>query len=389
MDIDVEKKLLEIGSAANELSPNPPHYFRGEPKIYETISASLRRERRIILPIYSGENNGMKFNASMDDARGIKFDKPQRVGIKVEKNSFIYHSVTNMVFEVDIQNPDMLFQMAVVASEIVGQQDELSSDTETHLGILQHLGYPTPYIDFTKDCLVSLYFACRESFSQDGRIIILGCNSNHEIKDMTNAGFSVAKERAIAQKSVMLKRLELNKAEDNYQEIYIPAHLKTKILQYLEDCGINSETLFPDTLESESRYEPYKKFYQGVKVEIDGDHIAAIESYTQAINLDPDLVDAYKRRARILYYKVDLRKAHSDIEKVFSLERSRGLYEIGREDELIGFHPICYESNAGCMHALMSGIYRHFGNKVESDDYLRKSRFIRHCYQIREKNIKG
>ena len=43
MTIEVENKLSEIKNIVKDRFPNQPCYFRGEPKFYETISASLRR----------------------------------------------------------------------------------------------------------------------------------------------------------------------------------------------------------------------------------------------------------------------------------------------------------------------------------------------------------
>ena len=382
MDFEVKNKLLDIEKTVKDTFPNTSCYFRGEPRFYKIISAGLRRNRRIILPWYEGETPSM--NPKMEG--GIKFDEPQRVSISFERNRFIYHKVQNMVFELDIRNPDSLYEMAMVAGSFIEKQTDSSSDKETDLGILQHLGYPTPYLDFTKDYLVALFFACNKLPDEDGRVIILGNNGDYEIKDMTQAEFSVAKERAVAQKSVMLKKLELTEAEDDYKECCIPSGLKPKILAYLEDCGINFTSLFPDSWEAEKKYVSYKKFYQGVQAEIDGNALNAISFYTDAIGSNPNFVDAYKRRARILYHKVDLRKAQSDIEKVFNLEKERGLYEIGKEDEVIGLHPFCDEGNAGCMHHILGKIYEHFGDRFESREYLQRAKNIQHRHNRREEN---
>ena len=383
MNFEVKKKLLDIKSTAKDNFPNARCYFRGEPRFYETISASLRRNRRIILPWYEGEIPSMNFKME----GGIKFDEPQRVSISRERNRFIYYKVQNIVFEVNIRNPESLYEIAMVAGSFIEKQTENSSDKEIDLGILQHLGYPTPYLDFTKDYLVALFFACNKLPDEDGRVIILGNNDNYEIKDMTQAEFSVAKERAVAQKSVMLKKLELTRAEDDYKECRIPSGLKHKILTYLEeDCGINSTSLFPDSWEEEKKYVSYKKFYQGVQAEIDGNALKAINFYTDAIGLNPNFIDAYKRRARILYHKVDLRKARCDIEKVFNLEKACGLYNIDKEDEVIGLHPFCDEDNAGCMHHILGKIHEHFGDRFESQEYIQRAKNIQRRYNRRKEN---
>ena len=382
MTIEVENKLSEIKNIVKDRFPNQPCYFRGEPKFYETISASLRRDRKIVLPCYEGENPGMQVRI-LDS---IKFDVPQRVSLSFLRNDFVYCTVRNIIFEVDIRNPETLYEMAMVAGSFIEGQTKNLLNKEANLGILQHLGYPTPYIDFTKDYLVSLFFACQDLDDEDGRIIILGNNGSYKFHDMTQAEFSIAKERAIAQKSVMLEKLELKKSEDNYIEYQIPCDLKPKILAYLEDYKINSTSLFPDNWEDEEQYEPYKKFYQGVQAEVDGKVSEAIDLYTATIGLNPDFIDAYKRRARILYHKLDLRQAQCDIEKVFSLEQKRGFYDAGKEDEIIGLHLFFDEHNAGCMHRILGRIYKYYGDEINSQEYMRKAEYIRHRYKRREKN---
>ena len=148
--------------------------------------------------------------------------------------------------------------MAMVAGNFIEGQTKNLLGKETNLGILQHLGYPTPYIDFTKDYLVSLFFACNKLPNEDSRIIILGNSGSYKFHDMTQAEFSIAKKRAIAQKSVMLEKLELKKIEDNYIEYRIPCDLKPKILAYLEDCKINFTSLFPDNWEEEKNMNHIK-----------------------------------------------------------------------------------------------------------------------------------
>lgn len=381
MSIEVENTLLEIENIVKNRFSNQVCYFRGEPKFYETISASLRRDRKIVLPCYEGENPGMHVRI-LDS---IKFDVPQRVSLSFPRNDFMYCSVRNIIFKVDIQNPETLYEMTMVAGNFIEGQTRNLLGKETNLGILQHLGYPTPYIDFTKDYLVSLFFACNGLPDEDGRIIILG-SSGYKFHDMTRSEFPIAKERAIAQKSVMLEKLELEKTEDSYVEYRIPCDLKPKILAYLEGHTINSASLFPDNWDYEREYEPYKRFYQGVRAEVDGKHSEAINLYTAATDLNSDFIHAYKRRARILSHKLDLEQAQYDIEKVFSLEQERGLYKASREDEIIGLHLFFDEHNPGCMHRILAGIYKHYGDKISSQEYMRRSEYIQHRYKRREEN---
>ena len=146
---------------------------------------------------------------------GIALDYPQRIPVLP---SFPSPKVMNIELKINIQNPKRLYDLTMIAGSFITERTGGSLNKETTLGILQHLGYPTPYIDFTKDYLVSLFFACNGLPDEDGRIIILGSSSGYKFHDMTRSEFPIAKERAIAQKSVMLEKLELKKTEDNYEE---------------------------------------------------------------------------------------------------------------------------------------------------------------------------
>lgn len=380
--IEVENKLSEIKNIVKNRFPNQTCYFRGEPKFYKLISASLHRNRKIMLPWYNGENPGMK--ARMVD--GIKFDVPQRITILHESNPFRYHAASNFGLEVDIRNPDSLYEMATIAGSFIKEGTKDLSEKEVDLGILQHLGYPTPYLDFTRDCLVSLFFACNKLPDEDGRIIILGDDGNYKFHDMTQARFSIAKERANAQESVMLQKLELKETEDNYKIYRIPRDLKPKISAYLEDRNINEASLFPDSWSYEKEYKPYEKFYRGVQAEVGGNALDAIGLYTEAIDLNPDFIAAYKRRARISYYMGDLRKAQWDAKSACNLEKDHGFYHLNKEDEIIGFHLFVDEHNAGCMHRILAEIYKYYGDKINSQKYMRKAEYIRHRYSRREEN---
>lgn len=382
MNVDVKNKLSDIDNIVKDSFQNQTCYFRGEPDTYESVSSSLRRNRKIVLPWYEGEHPEMKVRV----IDSIKFDQPQRVSLSFSRNRFKYTKVKNLTFEVDIQNPDTLYEMAMIAGSFIEEQTKNVLSKETNLGILQHLGYPTPFLDFTKDVLVSLFFACNKLPDKDGRIIILGDNGTYKFKDMTKSEFPIAKKRAIAQKSVMLQKLELKETDDNYKECSIPCNLKPKILQYLENHNINAKSLFPDSWDAEKRYDSYKKFYQGVQAEIDGNAVDAIKLYTDTIELNTEFISAYKRRGRILYHMLNYKNALSDIRKACSLEKSYGFYDINKEDEIIDLHLFFNEHNAGCMHRILGKINEFYGDKHNSLEYMRKAEYIQHRWRRRKKN---
>ena len=223
---------------------------------------------------------------------------------------------------------------------------------------------------------MALFFACQDLSDKDGRIIILGDNGKYKITDMAMADFSIAKGRAIAQSSVMLQKLEL-KQGDNYVECRIPHALKKEILLYLEAHNINKLSLFPDDYGYTEEYEPYKKFYQGVQAEVEGNASDTINLYTTVIDLNPDFVWAYKRRGRLLYYRCSFKDAQLDLEKACNLDN---------DDEIIGLHPFFNEHNAGFMHRRLGEIYKINGDKHKSQTYMRRAEYLQHRYNRREEN---
>ena len=378
MTIEVKNKLLEIESIVKDKFPNQSCHFRGEKRYYETISAGLHRHRQINLPFYHGENSSMQSK----NPRGINLGHPQQIPVSLDNNPLLM----NTKLEFDIRNPESLYDLAMIAGNYIIKRTGNTLNKESALGILQHLGYPTPYLDFTKNYLVSLYFACKGSPNEDGRVIILGDDGTYKIHDMTQAELPVAKERALVQESVMLEKLELKKAEDNYVECCIPYYLKSSISEYLERCNINKASLFPDNWEAEKRYKPYKILYEGVQAEKDGNFSDAIDRYTDAINLNPDFADAYKRRGRIFYYKRWSEKARHDLETAIHMDAS---------DKMIEVHPYFDEVNVGRMNLLLGVIYDRKGNERKSYTRLRrakelKDRYNKHQEELKEKkNNKG
>ena len=370
MSIKIKNKLSEIDDIVKHRFHNQTCYFRGEPEFYKTISASLYRDRKVILPMY--EDTTIK---PRTDGGSLEFEEATQITVSIHPNSLV-HGLKNLEFEVSIRSPENLYELTKSACSFITEQTQNSTDTEVDLGILQHLGYPTPYLDLTKELLVALFFACQDSPNKDGRIIILGDNGNYKIIDMTLADFSIAKERAIAQNSVMLQKLDL-KHEDNYEECCIPLDLKKEMLIYLEEHNINKSSLFPDDYDYAKEYEPYRKFYEGVQAEVKGNALDAINQYTAAIDLNPNFAWAYKRRGRILYHRYSFQNAQFDLEKACKLDE---------DDEIIGLHPFFDEHNAGCMHRRLGEIYKINGNIRKSQTYMRRAEYLQHRYNRREEN---
>ena len=221
------------------------------------------------------------------------------------------------------------------------------------LSILQHLGCPTPLLDFTKDIKVALFFACQDSFDKDGRIITLNPKLHKDTIDLAQKEFLVAKQRVVNQSSFLLKRLTLT--DKNSYTIYnIPASAKREILTLLKDTyGISRQMIFPDNYEYEDKFDLWKKFYKATKLETDSNIKAirqAIDLYSEIIDQDPNFTDAYKRRGRLYYYM-----SRTSTSKIIEAHKDLSIaLEQDPKDREVEFHPLMKEETEN----LCSGILK-------------------------------
>lgn len=119
------------------------------------------------------------------------------------------------------------------------------------LARMQHFGCKTNLIDFTRDYLVALFFACNlethagdsSERKADGRIIFLkDLPRNRNVIEP-----QIEDARAVAQKSVFRLEPQGIIPEDEYETMKVPWNLKPPLLIYLAAChGISTKTIFPD-----------------------------------------------------------------------------------------------------------------------------------------------
>ena len=132
-----------------------------------------------------------------------------------------------------------------------------ASDIEV-LTELQHYGGKTTLIDFTRNLLVALFFACDGYPDELGRIILFdrtGLEEMGQIKRGKDAGENgceiispVGKNpRAVFQGSMFVRAPKGYIGEDKFKEIKIEESLKKETLSYLEQHhGINRDTIYND-----------------------------------------------------------------------------------------------------------------------------------------------
>lgn len=158
------------------------------------------------------------------------------------------------------------FNIEVVQQEILNEAKRFIRETNEDfiLEQLQHFGYPTNQIDFTKDYLIALYFACDGLPDEDGQVILLNKAAREDLKEPRTP-----ENRVIAQKSVFVR--PSSGFVEPSDTIVVPQELKEPILAYLDRFhGVNEAALFND-LHGFIKYHrvhesAYVEFYRGFTI---------------------------------------------------------------------------------------------------------------------------
>ena len=134
-----------------------------------------------------------------------------------------------------------------------GEQDIRSrgftKNDEDIQGALQHLGGKTNSIDFSGTAWVALYFACESNLNEDG--VIWGYDRTSSVEGITvrrlDPKDDAAKKRAQYQAGWVLEPDNgLVPPEILRRVATVPKELKTALLEFLRQAGIEESKLFPD-----------------------------------------------------------------------------------------------------------------------------------------------
>ena len=209
------------------------------------------------------------------------------------------------------------FDITVVQKEILDKARDYIGEAVSDFEILtelQHRGGSTNLIDFTTDYLIALFFACDGSHDKPGRVILLEKQSeNYKIERA-----SKAIGRAESQKSIFVQSDTGFIEPEQYEVICIPSDLKTHILDYLQKHhDISTKTIYNDLqgfIENQRTHRSvYTEFYKGVSCGDKGNsakdpqetqrwYEEAITHYTEALELNPQMFEAYNNRG-VVYRK--------------------------------------------------------------------------------------
>lgn len=232
------------------------------------------------------------------------------------------------------------FDIEIVQKEILTEAERYSHETDDPLEILtqiQHYGGKTNLIDFTTDYLVALFFACdsSESLKEDGRIILL--QKTEELSDWIETPRN-PRHRVIAQKSVFVRHPKGFFKPDDLTIINIPTHLKLSLLEHLRKYhGLSTDIIYNDLhgfITNQSIHESaYTEFHRGLSYYIKGDaaenpeekqdaYEKAVQHYTKALELKPDLPEGYNNRGNAYREKGEIDKAIQDYNNAIKYEEN-------------------------------------------------------------------
>ncbi len=250
---DILEKIKEIV----EKSDGGHYLYRGEPKRYENVSSNLYRQ-----------------------------------------------------YQADIATED--FNIEVVQGEIlqIAKKFTQERDDSEILAQLQHYEGKTNLIDFTTDIHIALFFSCDGEVDQDGRVILFKRNQEEQHYKVWKPHSPV--NRIIAQKSVFVQPTTGLIDPNDFKQIEIPSRLKNDMLHYLRQYhDISTQTIYNDLhgfIKSMSIHKSaYTEFYHGAtyskQAMKENDNTKtkmfynkSIESYSEAICINPQLAAAYNNR---------------------------------------------------------------------------------------------
>ena len=237
--------------------------------------------------------------------------------------------------EMGVEHVNVEAAQQQILMEAQGYIHDGRSDSEL-LATLQHYGDKTNLIDFTTDYLIALFFACEGEPRKPGRVILLLKEPEDETYVYNCITPARTIRRADIQKSIFVQAAQGVVPTEVFKVVCIPANLKLALLDYLrKHHDISTKTIYNDLhgfIEKRRLHRrAYKEFHEGftsqrrvdsAKTEAEKQECYndAITHYTAAIDLKPDLVEAYNNRGIAYRNTGNLDAAIEDFNRAIDLD---------------------------------------------------------------------
>ena len=212
------------------------------------------------------------------------------------------------------------FDVKIVQEEILKEAKGFirETDDDAILEQLQHFGYPTNQIDFTKDYNIALFFACDSQLVEDGRVLLLKKADRDDLYEPKSP-----ENRVIAQKSVFVRPHK--GVVDPDDTVVIPKELKRPILEYLDRShGVNAAGVFNDIhgfVKYRTVHESdYAEFYTGLTYSNKGKFDKAIKHYSKSIDLNSQMPTSHFNRGNDYWRIGEYDRAIQDYDKAIELD---------------------------------------------------------------------
>ncbi len=348
------------------------------------------------------------------------------------EGQYLFRGVSNKAYEIEASTYRRLpeekknpFQLLNINKELLENARRLGHNQRNGrqlrdlelLTQLQHYGAATCLIDFSRNTLIALWFACKKSDGnkqEDGKVSAIHYDDISVFKTVDtkkaeediDSFFKQKKDgdyplylwqpkhqnnRVIAQHSMFIfggAKIPIDK------EYIIQANDKPEILNALEKLfNISEETMFPD-FDGFARLNAHNKTWtepdtEGLKKRAfelyqKGDYDNAIEAHTKAIEHKPDDAEAYYNRGFLYAEKGEYDLAIADYDKVIALNpeyaiayciRGSTYYRKGEDDCAIADYDkaIAINPNFATAYNNRGVAYRKKGNYVSAIEDTKKA----------------
>ena len=240
------------------------------------------------------------------------------------------------------------FQPVDLQKEIIENTRRFFSEPskEKTLADLRHFDGDTAVVDFSRNILVAIFFACNGELTDDGYLYCLKEPVPHDagIRIIEAAKTDWSRARAEGQHSVFIET-DKGYVDQGLEEILIPKGIKSKIIQQLDDLyNINGNTIFPDLIGYINNRKNFEtatlNFYKGLAKNRLGDHAGAVADYDEAISLDPGHAAAWCNRGAAKNRLGDHTGAVADCDEAIRLDpgHAAAWYNRGAEKDAQGDH---------------------------------------------------